>query len=68
MSSNDVERDTSDSDLLEPSYFNRIIVYVKGLPALGIILSLISGMVFATATLTVKLLPNIEPVEIVVIR
>lgn len=47
---------------------SRILAKFRSLPCAGIILAMLSGIFFATAGFIVKLVPNVNPIEIVVTR
>lgn len=46
----------------------RIISRLRVIPCAGILLAMLSGVFFATAGFIVKLIPNINPIQIVVSR
>jgi drug/metabolite transporter (DMT)-like permease len=57
-----------DDQLKETVCFNRLLEKSKVIPCAGIFLALVSGTIFATAGFIVKLLPDVNPLEIVVVR
>ena len=46
----------------------RLVNYFRKIPCAGIIMALFSGLFFATAGFIVKLVPNVNPIQIVVSR
>ena len=46
----------------------RIISRLRGIPCAGVVLAMLSGIFFATAGFIVKLIPEVNPVQIVVSR
>lgn len=51
-----------------PKFVNHVETVVRNIPALGLILALLSGVCLSTASLIVKLLKDIHPLQIVVVR
>lgn len=65
------ETDMSESQQLLPSQRSlttRLLEKVSQIPCAGIALALISGILSTAATFTVKLVPNVSPLEIVISR
>ena len=58
-----VTRDAPQEDLS-----TRIISKLRGIPCAGIVLALLSGIIFAMAGFIVKLIPKVNPIQIVVSR
>jgi len=52
----------------EEDMSSRIISKLRNIPCAGIVLAMLSGIFFATAGFIVKLVPMVNPVEIVVTR
>lgn len=55
-------------DILQEDLSTRIISKLRVIPCAGILLAMLSGVFFATAGFIVKLIPNINPIQIVVSR
>lgn len=46
----------------------RMLLRLRGIPCAGILLAMLSGMFFAFAGFIVKLIPEVNPIEIVICR
>lgn len=51
-----------------PDSMTRIVERLRGIPCAGLVLAMMSGIFFATAGFIVKLIPDVNPIEIVISR